>query len=48
MGKTAKGALWLDPEKTTPHEFYQYWRIVDDADVEKCLALLTFLPNGQI
>ena len=42
MGKTAKGALWLDPEKTTPHEFYQYWRNVDDADVEICLGLLTF------
>lgn len=48
MGKTAKGALWLDPEKTTPHEFYQYWRNVDDADVEKCLALLTFLPMDEV
>ena len=48
MGKTAKGALWLDPEKTSPYEFYQYWRNVGDADVEKCLALLTFLPMEQV
>ena len=48
MGKTEKGALWLDPERTTPYEFYQYWRNVDDADVEKCLALLTFLPMGEV
>lgn len=48
MGKTEKGALWLDKEKTTPYEFYQYWRNVDDADVEKCLALLTFLPMDQV
>ena len=48
MGKTAKGALWLDPEKTTPHEFYQYWRNIDDADAEKCLALLTFLPMDEV
>lgn len=48
MGKTAKGALWLDPEKTTPYEFYQYWRNVDDRDVEKCLALLTFLPMDEV
>ena len=48
MGKTAKGALWLDPEKTTPHEFYQYWRNVADEDVEKCLALLTFIPMGEV
>ena len=48
MGKTAKGALWLDPEKTTPYEFYQYWRNVDDADVQKCLALLTFLPMDEV
>lgn len=48
MGKTAKGALWLDPEKTSPYEFYQYWRNVDDADVEKCLALLTFLPMDEV
>ncbi|MCX7782003.1 MAG: tyrosine--tRNA ligase, partial [Negativicutes bacterium] len=38
MGKTEKGALWLDPAKTSPYEFYQYWRNIDDADVEKCLA----------
>ena len=48
MGKTAKGALWLDPEKTSPYEFYQYWRNVGDADVEKCLALLTFLPMDEV
>ena len=48
MGKTEKGALWLDPEKTTPYEFYQYWRNVDDADVEKCLGLLTFLPMDEV
>ena len=48
MGKTAGGALWLDPEKTSPYEFYQYWRNVDDADVEKCLALLTFLPMEEV
>ncbi|QGU96091.1 tyrosine--tRNA ligase [Clostridium bovifaecis] len=48
MGKTEKGALWLDPEKTSPYEFYQYWRNVNDADVEKCLALLTFLPMGEV
>lgn len=48
MGKTAKGALWLDPEKTTPHEFYQYWRNVADEDVEKCLALLTFIPMDEV
>lgn len=48
MGKTAKGALWLDPDKTTPYEFYQYFRNVDDADVEKCLKLLTFLPLEEI
>ena len=48
MGKTAKGALWLDPEKTTPYEFYQYWRNVGDQDVEKCLALLTFLPMDEV
>ncbi|QNM14699.1 tyrosine--tRNA ligase [Fusobacterium hominis] len=48
MGKTAKGALWLDPEKTSPYEFYQYWRNVADADVEKCLALLTFLPMDEV
>jgi len=48
MGKTAKGALWLDPEKTSPFEFYQYWRNVDDADVMKCFRLLTFLPLEKI
>lgn len=48
MGKTAKGALWLDPEKTSPYEFYQYWRNVGDADVEKCLSLLTFLPMEEV
>ncbi len=44
MGKTVGELLWLDPKKTSPYDFYQYWRNVDDADVEKCLALLTFLP----
>ena len=48
MGKTENGALWLDPEKTSPYEFYQYWRNVGDADVEKCLALLTFLPMDEV
>lgn len=48
MGKTAKGAVWLDENKTSPYEFYQYWRNIDDADVEKCLKLLTFLPVSQI
>ena len=48
MGKTAKGAVWLDENKTTPYEFYQYWRNIDDADVEKCLKLLTFLPVSEI
>ncbi len=48
MGKTAKGAVWLDPNKTSPYEFYQYWRNVDDADVMKCLRMLTFLPLEQI
>ncbi|MEE3381534.1 MAG: tyrosine--tRNA ligase [Succiniclasticum sp.] len=48
MGKTEKGALWLDPAKTSPYEFYQYWRNIDDADVEKCLALLTFLPMDEV
>lgn len=48
MGKTEKGAVWLDPEKTSPFEFYQYWRNVGDADVEKCLALLTFLPMEEV
>ena len=48
MGKTAQGALWLDPEKTSPFEFYQYWRNIDDADVIKCMKLLTFLPLDEI
>lgn len=48
MGKTQAGALWLDRNKTTPYEFYQYWRNVDDADVEKCLKLLTFLSLEEI
>ena len=48
MGKTAGGALWLDAEKTSPYEFYQYRRNVDDADVEKCLSLLTFLPMEEV
>ncbi len=48
MGKTQKGAVWLDPEKTSPYEFYQYWRNVDDSDVIKCLKLLTFLPLDEI
>ena len=48
MGKTAKGAVWLDENKTSPYEFYQYWRNVDDADVMKCIKMLTFIPLGQI
>ena len=48
MGKTAKGAVWLDPNKTTPFDFYQYWRNVEDADVLKCIRMLTFLPMEQI
>ena len=48
MGKTAGGALWLDAKKTSPYDFYQYWRNVDDADVEKCLTLLTFLPMEEV
>lgn len=48
MGKTEAGAVWLDPEKTSPYDFYQYWRNVDDRDVEKCLALLTFLPMEEV
>ena len=48
MGKTQSGAVWLDPEKTSPYDFYQYWRNVDDADVIKCLKMLTFLPLDQI
>lgn len=48
MGKTAKGAVWLDPNKTSPFDFFQYWRNVDDADVIKCLKMLTFLPIEEI
>ena len=48
MGKTAKGAVWLDPNKTSPFDFYQYWRNVEDADVLKCIRMLTFLPLEQI
>ncbi|MBO4990011.1 MAG: tyrosine--tRNA ligase [Clostridia bacterium] len=48
MGKTAKGAVWLDENKTSPYEFYQYWRNTNDADVEKCMKLLTFLPLEEI
>ena len=48
MGKTQSGAVWLDPNKTSPFEFYQYWRNVGDADVLKCLRMLTFLPLEQI
>ena len=48
MGKTVSGAVWLDPEKTSPYEFYQYWRNVDDADVLKCIRMLTFLPLEEI
>ena len=48
MGKTASGAVWLDPKKTTPYDFYQYWRNVSDADVLKCIRMLTFLPLEQI
>ena len=48
MGKTANGAVWLDPNKTSPYDFYQYWRNVGDDDVLKCLRMLTFLPLEQI
>ena len=48
MGKTASGAVWLDPQKTSPYEFYQYWRNVGDADVLKCIRMLTFLPLEEI
>ncbi len=48
MGKTEKGALWLDPEKTSPYEFFQYWRNVDDADVIRCMKLITFVPIEEI
>ena len=48
MGKTEKGALWLDPEKTSPYDFYPYWRNVNDSDVENCLSLLTYLPMDEV
>ena len=48
MGKTASGAVWLDPNKTSPYDFYQYWRNVEDADVLKCIRMLTFLPLDEI
>ena len=48
MGKTEKGAVWLDPKKTSPYEFYQYWRNVADSDVENCLSLLTFVPMDEV
>ena len=48
MGKTEKGALWLDPEKTSPYDFYQYWRNIADADVINCMKLLTFMPLEEI
>ena len=48
MGKTASGAVWLDPEKTSPFEFYQYWRNVGDGDVMKCIRMLTFIPIEEI
>ncbi len=48
MGKTEKGALWLNPEKTSPYDFYQYWRNIDDNDVENCLCLLTYLPMDEV
>ncbi len=48
MGKTEKGAVWLDPEKTTPYEFFQYWRNTEDSKVEECLSLLTFLPMDEV
>ncbi len=48
MGKTQSGAVWLDPSKTTPYDFYQYWRNIDDPDVKNCLALLTFMPMEEV
>jgi len=48
MGKTESGAVWLDPEKTSPYDFYQYWRNIDDSDVKNCLSLLTFLPMEEV
>ena len=48
MGKTEKGAVWLDPDKTSPYDFYQYWRNIEDVKVEECLGLLTFLPMEEV
>ena len=48
MGKTMKGAVWLDPAKTSPYEFFQYWRNIEDVKVEECLGLLTFLPMDEV
>lgn len=48
MGKTEKGALWLNPERTSPYEFYQYWRNIGDTEVRKVLSLLTFLPDSEV
>ena len=48
MGKTVNGALWLDEKKTSPYEFYQYWRNIEDVKVEECLGLLTFLPMDEV
>ena len=48
MGKTMAGAVWLDPEKTSPYDFYQYWRNIEDVKVEECLSLLTFLPMDEV
>ena len=48
MGKTMKGALWLDADKTSPYEFFQYWRNIEDVKVEECLGLLTFLPMDEV
>ena len=48
MGKTENGAVWLDPEKTSPYEFFQYWRNIDDGDVIRCMKMLTFLPLEEI
>lgn len=48
MGKTQKGAIWIDPNKTSPYEFFQYWRNIDDLDVKNCLSLLTFLPMEEV
>ena len=48
MGKTEKGALWLNPDRTSPYEFYQYWRNIGDTEVRKVLSLLTFLPDSEV